>query len=169
MANPETQLERSHESLSKTIESQLEKQQVTAGLNVTTQSVQGQTPKLCITVYWLEIEIYSFYCQVQQKLKEIWDVNDIHKNSHRNHTHRIFYKNILRSINQSLHSTGCMHTTNYFATLGILYIRDAGRRGNKSLTTVHLHYILKSAQRQLRNNFVWNSSSRHSLIFQVVG
>ena len=39
MANPETQLERSHESLSKTIEFQLEKQQVTAGLNVTTQSV----------------------------------------------------------------------------------------------------------------------------------
>ena len=39
MANPETQLDRSHESLSKTIESQLEKQQVTAGLNVTTQLV----------------------------------------------------------------------------------------------------------------------------------
>ena len=36
--------------MSKTIASQLEKQQVTAGLNVTTQLIYGQTPKLCVTV-----------------------------------------------------------------------------------------------------------------------
>ena len=69
-------------------------------------------------------------------------LNNIHKNSHRNHTHRIFYNFKNLEINQSIFAFyWMMHTTNYFATLRILYVRDAGRRGNKitAYSTLTLH------------------------------
>ena len=51
-------------------------------------------------------------------------------NSHRNHTHRIFFKSIFRSINQSI----ILHLQ------GFLCIRDSGCRGKKItayLTVLH--------------------------------
>ena len=51
MVSPRTHLVKNHESQSRTIESQFKKQCV-PGSFVTTQLIWGQTPKLCITVYW---------------------------------------------------------------------------------------------------------------------
>ena len=72
----------------------------------------------------------------------------------------------MRSINWSSIALYWMHAHHkLFCHFGNSYtsgMQDA--EVTKSLTTVHLHCILKSAQRQLRNNFVWNSSSGHSLI-----
>ena len=68
MVGPGTHLEKYHESLSRTNESQF-KNNKSLGLYVTTQLIWRQTPKLCITVYWNKN--ISFYCQAQQKLKEI--------------------------------------------------------------------------------------------------
>ena len=68
MVSPGTHLEKYHESLSRTNESQF-KNKESLGLYVTTQLIWRQTPKLCITVYWNRN--ISFYCQAQQKLKEI--------------------------------------------------------------------------------------------------
>ena len=69
MVSPGTHLEKYHESLSRTNESQF-KNKESLGLYVTTRLIWQQTPKLCITVYWNKN--ISFYYQAQQKLKEIW-------------------------------------------------------------------------------------------------
>ena len=54
-----------------------------------------------------------------------------HRNSHRNHTNRIFLqKNIFRSIDQSLCPTGHM-PQNYLRLWGFLCVRDTGCRGRK--------------------------------------
>ena len=68
MVSPGTRLEKYHESLSRTNESQFKNNEFLR-LYVTTQLIWRQTPKLCITVYWNKN--ISFYCQAQQKLKEI--------------------------------------------------------------------------------------------------
>ena len=68
MVSPGTHLEKYHESLSRTNESQFKNNEF-LDLYVTTQLIWRQTPKLCITVYWNRN--ISFYCQAQQKLKEI--------------------------------------------------------------------------------------------------
>ena len=64
MVSPGTHREKYHESLSRTNESQYKKNESLG------QLIWRQTPKLCITVYWNKN--ISFYCQAQQKLKEIW-------------------------------------------------------------------------------------------------
>ena len=67
-----------------------------------------------------EIKMCSFYCQAQQRLKEIHmyeSLNNSHKNSRRNHPNRISTKT---SSNQSIDL--CVlrdQTKNYFASLGI--------------------------------------------------
>ena len=56
-----------------------------------------------------EIKVYSFYCIAQQRLKEICVVKQQpqeDKNGYRNHTNRMFYKNIFRPIDRSLRPTG---------------------------------------------------------------
>ena len=57
-------------------------------------------------------------------------LNSSHKNGYRNHTNRIFYKNIFRVLNECLHPTGRMQL-NVLHLWGFLYVRDAGHRGNK--------------------------------------
>ena len=76
-----------------------------------------------------EIKIWSFYCQAQQRLKEIHmyeSLNNSHKNSHRNHTNRISTKT---SSDRSIDLFGLRdQTTDYFASLGIFM-----RQGRRSL------------------------------------
>ena len=64
-------------------------------------------------------------------------LNNSHKHCHRNHMNSIFYKNIFRSINRSLCSTGRMPWV-ILHLWGFLYIRDAGRRGNKITDVKHI-------------------------------
>ena len=78
MVSPGTHFEHC-ELLSRTNESQFKNESL--GLYVTTQLIWRQTPKLCITVYWNKN--ISFYCQAQQKLKEIWVVKQQPLKSHK--------------------------------------------------------------------------------------
>ena len=72
------------------------------GLYVTTQFNPKTDSKTLY--YWIqfnEIEIYSFCCQAQQRLKEICAIKQQPQNT-------IFYKIIFRLITWSLHPTGHM-------------------------------------------------------------
>ena len=64
------------------------KTQWVSGSFVTTQLIWKQT-----VLNLTETKIYSFYCKAQKWLKEKTSFN----NSHRNHTNKIFNKNIFRS------------------------------------------------------------------------
>ena len=46
--------------------------------------------------YYLSYFINSLYCKVQQRLKKYLLLKSSHKNSHRNHTNRLFYKKRLQ-------------------------------------------------------------------------
>ena len=72
----------------------------------------------------------SFHHKAQQRRKEIMyiSINNSHKNSHGNHTNRIFY--IFRSINWPLRPMGHMPWIILFL-LHFLCVRDAGCRGNR--------------------------------------
>ena len=78
------------------------------------QLIWRQTQKLCVTCSLRKLKFTSSMIKHNKDSKNYALLNNSHKNSHRNHTNRILYKNIFRSINQSLHPT-C-----YFASLGIL-------------------------------------------------
>ena len=70
-------------------------------------------------------------------------LNNNYINSHRNHMNRIFYKNIFKSLDLCVHRT---HPVNYFASLGILCMRDAGFRGNKTKSLKHPWKIVPESQ-----------------------
>ena len=132
MVGPGTHLEKYHESLSRTNESQFKNNEF-LGLYVTTQLIWRQTPKLCITVCWNKN--ISFYYQAQQKLKQqpqetTTATRTATEITQTGYSRKTFYKNFFRSINQSLRPMGCipqiiLHLWEY------LWARDAGRRGNK--------------------------------------
>ena len=61
--------------------------------------------------YSLHTEIFIpvyFYSITQKRLNLYALLHNSHNNSHRNHTNGIFYKNIFRSIDRSLHPAGRM-------------------------------------------------------------
>ena len=76
-------------------------------------------------------KIYSFVNHNENEKKCVW-LNNRHKKSQRNHMNRIFYKNILRSIDLSIFASYEMHAMNFVCLWGLLCIRDAGRRGKKN-------------------------------------
>ena len=63
--------------------------------------------------------------------KLLLSLNNSCNNSHRNHMNSIFYKNIFRSTDRSLHCTGRMPWIIILRLWHFLCIRDAGCRGNK--------------------------------------
>ena len=57
-------------------------------------------------------------------------LNNSHKNSNRNHTNRIFYKNIFRSIDRSIFASYGTETE-LLRLWGFVCVGDTGRTGNK--------------------------------------
>ena len=80
--------------------------------------------------------------------------NSLIHNSHRNHTNRIFYENIFRSIIWSLHPTGRIVQINLHLRR-FLSVSDTGCSGNKITVTSTLKF--------------WNIYLVVGLIFRVLG
>ena len=57
----------------------------------------------------------------------------IENRNHTNHTNRIFYKNIFRSIDRLTVASNRTNAVNYFASLRYLFVRDAKCEGKKNL------------------------------------
>ena len=79
-------------------------------------------------------------------------LNDIHKNIHRSHAHRIFYNFKHLEIDQSIFNCTLLDACTPQIILPLwefLYIREAGRRGNKitDYSTLTLHSSLFQAFR----------------------
>ena len=78
--------------------------------------------------------------------KKYASLKSSHKNSHRNHTNRIFCKKIFRSIDLFVLRDAC-HELLYVFGDSVLCVRDAGRRGNKitafSLFLFHSNFNMK--------------------------
>ena len=55
----------------------------------------------------------------------------IENRNHTNHTNRIFYKNIFRSIDRLTVASNRTNAVNYFASLRYLFVRDAKCEGKK--------------------------------------
>ena len=103
MVSPGTYLVKIHESQFTTIESQFK--------NKSPGSLCNHTVNLKIdskTLYYslLKLKYTPSIVKHKKEKKKFVSLNNSHNNSHRNHTNRTFFKNILRSINLSLHLTG---------------------------------------------------------------
>ena len=103
MVSPVTFFVKIHESQFTTIESQFK--------NKSPGSLCNHTVNLKIdskTLYYslLKLKYTPSIVKHKKEKKKFVSLNNSHNNSHRNHTNRTFFKNILRSINLSLHLTG---------------------------------------------------------------
>ena len=69
--------------------------------------------------------------------KKYASLNNSHKNSHRNHTNRAFYKNIFILIDRSNFAPHRTHVIDFcvLCLWGFFCVRDAGHRGNKITDT----------------------------------
>ena len=99
-------------------------------LYITTQLISRQTPKLCITVYWNKniLLVLSSKTKTKRNMRRWTIATD--KNSHRNHTNRIFYENVFRSINRCLRPVRRIQQI-ILSLWEFLCVRDTGPRGNK--------------------------------------
>ena len=104
MVSPGTHLVKIHESQFTTIESQF-KNKSPGSLCDHTVNLKIDSKTLYCTVYWNENILLLLSSTIKEKKKFV-SLNNCHKKSHRNHTKRTLFKNILRSINLSLHLTG---------------------------------------------------------------
>ena len=137
---PGTYLVKNHESQSRTIKSQFKKQWLLnwkcLGIILPgSYWIWRQTPKLFITVYWIEIVLLFKQHKWGDKNKYV-SLNNSHVNSNRNLTRRIFYKDNFRSIDSSLHPMGRIHWI-ILRLWGFLCIRNAGCRYDK--ITVYMY------------------------------
>ena len=119
MVSPGTPLEKNYEFQSRTIASQLKKNNEALGLYVTTKLIWRQTPKLCITVYWNRNILLLLTSTT--KVKEICTVK---QQPQKSHTQDIHQK--LLQIDQSIFASFRTHTTNCFVSLRTLM--HQGRR-----------------------------------------
>ena len=119
MVSPGTPLEKNYEFQSRTIASQLKKNNEALGLYVTTKLIWRQTPKHCITVYWNR-NILLLLTRTT-KVKEICTVK---QQPQKSHTQDIHQK--LLQIDQSIFASFTTHTTNCFVSLRTLM--HQGRR-----------------------------------------
>ena len=126
-----------HESQFTTIESQFKNKSPGSLCNHT---VNLKTDSKTLYIYSLLKWKYTpSIVKHNKEKKKFVSLNNSNKNSHRNHTNRTFFKNILRSINRSLRLTECMPQI-ILCLWGFLCIRDAGCRGNK-ITALSNHLI----------------------------
>ena len=127
MMSPGTHLAKKNwESKCRTIESQFKKQWLInwffGGLYVTMQTIYLKTNSKTDQ---------NSVLRFSGTKKLLLLLNNSCKNSHRNHMNSIFYKNIFRSTDRSLHCTGRMPWIIILHLWHFLCIRDAGCRGNK--------------------------------------
>ena len=127
MVSPGTHLAKKNwESKCRTIESQFKKQWLInwffGGLYVTMQTINLKTNSKTDQ---------NSVLRFSGTKKLLLLLNNSCKNSHRNHMNSIFYKNIFRSTDRSLHCTGRMPWIIILRPWHFLCIRDAGCRGNK--------------------------------------
>ena len=142
-----------HESQFTTIESQFK--------NKSPGSLCNHTVNLKIdskTLYYslLKLKYTPSIVKHKKEKKKFVSLNNSHNNSHRNHTNRTFFKNILRTINLSLRLTG--HIRQIILCLwGFLCVRDAGCRDNK-ITALSNHLIFQPlkclCKRKHRSGFI---------------
>ena len=102
------------------------------GSFVTTQLIWSYTPNFVLQ--FTEIKIYSFYCKVQRRLKEI---SVVYQQPQKSHKH-ILQKHL--QIRQSIFACYGTHTTNCFACLGNFFA--SGRRGNKIIWLAIKFYVI---------------------------
>ena len=104
MVSPGTHPAENHESQSRIIESQFKN--MTESLGLGSHTVNLKTGSKTLYYSFLKIEIYLLLSNTTKTKRNMCRSTDSLKNSHRNHTDGIFYKNIFSTINRFLRPTG---------------------------------------------------------------
>ena len=131
MVSPGTHLAKNHESQSRAIECHKNYSKTRIPESLCNHRVNLKTHSK--TRYYSllkdsEIKIYSFYCQAQQRLKEICIIKQLpQEQPQKLHKQGILQKHL--QTDQSIFASYGANAKNYFASLGI-FMRQ-GCRGNK--------------------------------------
>ena len=145
MVSPGTHLVKIHEPQFTTIESQFKNKSPGSLYNHT---VNLKTDSKTLYYSLLNYEYTPSIVKHNKEKKKFVSLNNNHKNNHRNHTNRTFFKNILRSIDLSLRLTGCIPQI-ILCLWGFLCIKDAGCRGDK-ITALSIHLIFSTTQKSVQ-------------------